>query len=145
MKRLNCFLLVLLLALSSAYSLPEESPTSLSPEEKAALPDLPKESLIEIILNYDESLTQIENYLIVRRSDLELRERNLTAKEKNLEAREFDLISSRAHLEIRERLLAESYELQKKAVNRSMWEGIGYGFITGIIVGGVTLAAAGGG
>ena len=127
-------LLVSLLGLSPLFSLTEE--------EKATLPSLSKEKLIQIIMIYDQQLTEIESNLTERESLLIDRETALTKKkdlmilnENALLEREKTLTETESHLKLRESLLAESYRLQKEANSQNFWTGIVYGAGGGIILG----------
>lgn len=127
-------LLVSLLGLSPLFSLTEE--------EKATLPNLSKDKLIQIIMIYDQQLTEIESNLTERESLLIDRETALTKKkdlmilnENALLEREKTLTETESHIRLRESLLAESYRLQKEANSQNFWTGIVYGAGGGIILG----------
>ena len=127
-------LLVSLLGLSPLFSLTEE--------EKATLPNLSKDKLIQIIMIYDQQLTEIESNLTERESLLIDRETALTKKkdlmilnENALLEREKTLTETENHIRLRESLLAESYRLQKEANSQNFWTGIVYGAGGGIILG----------
>ncbi len=73
-RKLSLFLLVFLLA--SAVSL-----FSLSQEEKNKLKMKSRTALIEIVLIYDEALTDLETSIAERESGLDLREKELNERE----------------------------------------------------------------
>ena len=128
------FLLALFVVSAVAFGLTEE--------EKATLPNLSKDKLIQIIMIYDQQLTEIESNLTERESLLIDRETALTKKkdlmilnENALLEREKTLTETESHLKLRESLLAESYRLQKEANSQNFWTGIVYGAGGGIILG----------
>jgi DNA primase catalytic subunit len=109
----------------------------LTPEEEAKLPSLSKEKLIQIIMIYDQQLTETEKISEEREADLKLREDNLLTRENSLSERETALTESESHIKLRENLLAESYRLQKEANRQNYNTGLIYGLGGGIILGGV--------
>ena len=127
-------LLVSLLGLSPLFSLTEE--------EKATLPNLSKDKLIQIIMIYDQQLTETENSLTEKEKLLGEQEQALSKRndltllrESDLAEREKTLTETESHIRLRESLLAESYRLQKEANSQNFWTGIVYGAGGGIILG----------
>lgn len=134
------FSLVLFLALLLCWA-----PLSgLTPEEREKLPTLSKESLIKIILVYDNNLNTIESSLNEREAELLKRKNNLSAREADLMLtedslleRENELIEKESHLNLRESLLAESYRIVDRIEKQNFWTGFIYGSGIGAAAGGI--------
>lgn len=116
---------------------------SLTEEEKEALPELSKTELIEIILIYDQQMTdsennwkQIEQSLNEREKLLESRESEISETEKSLITREKSLNERESLIELQDQLLAESLQIQeemRKGKVISFLEGFATGFVGGSI------------
>lgn len=124
--------LLLGLFLLSSFSL-----VSLSEEEKAALPNLSKDSLIQIILEYDKGLTIAENALIEWKS-------LTTEREKDLIEREVSNEIAREQLKVQEQVFLESLQTQKEIKRQAAIDRIvtgvacfGIGIGAGVIIGGI--------
>lgn len=115
-KSLLAGLLVISLGLSSLSSLTEE--------EIKILPTLSKTELIQIIMLYENQLNETEE-------NLSERETSLSKREDLLNQREQSLIDNESHLRLRESLLAESFQIQKKIRTNNLI----YGGITGAVIG----------
>lgn len=86
----------------------------LSSEEKAALPGLDKEALIQIILIYDQSLTDLETEITSLQESLTPREEALNQKEEFLNRMESILQEQARSLSKQEELSETLYESSKK-------------------------------
>jgi hypothetical protein len=120
--------LKLLVVLALSFSVPCYS---LSPEEKADLPTLSKEELIEIILIYDQTLDQIESENLKKISLLNEREIDLNKREERASERE-------ASFQMRESLLVESLKIRKELEKTKFWQGFGYGSLSGFVFGNIS-------
>ena len=128
MKKLKgfCILLVILSVLSPV------SLYSLSDEEAGKLPELSKAELIQIILIYDQTLTEIEN-------DLTNRKQLLTERESLIRQMETLLSEQKDSLQEREKLLVTSLELQAEIKKKEATEDILLGI--GCLLGGGLIGA----
>jgi hypothetical protein len=134
-KILRYFLLVFLL-LSSVYCY------SLSPEEIEALKTLDAPILIEIILRYDQGMTDLETSIIMREaetekreSQLNLRENRLKLREHGLEGREEELNERDKLLVIQETLFQESLVLHLIEIKRTKFIYSSGGLLIGFLLG----------
>lgn len=125
MKNSNHFLpaLVLVFLLFSVSSL-----ACLSDEEKSILPTLPVETLVQIILTYDQGLTDAETAL----TELE----NLTSEQKIILTERVALLEqANQELTELEKQFQISYELQKKSNLKNLIIAGGLSLLTGLISG----------
>ena len=111
-RKLSLFLLVFSLVLGPLYSL--------SQEEKETLPLLSKQTLIEIILEYDRGLTIAEDALTSLQDSTE-KERKILDEEKKA-------------LALQEEVFLTSLEMQKKISLKNKIIYCGIGLITGYII-----------
>jgi len=132
-KRLLSFLLLLVVLQSLCYSL--------SSEELEVLPELTKEALIQIIIEYDNSLNKIEKEQQLQdtinkkeKSYIEAEKLRLANEKILIENEKNRQIEQEASLTLREQMYQESLQIQKAEKRKNRTEGFGIGVVFTIAV-----------